>query len=48
MKDYNGLQFCLLSELKILKADHNEIMKIDCLEYLTSLKELDVNANRIR
>lgn len=31
MKDFYGLNFCKLGELKILKASRNEIIKIDCL-----------------
>lgn len=37
-----------MKELKILKADNNEIFRIDCLENLKTLKELDVCRNRIR
>jgi Leucine-rich repeat (LRR) protein len=48
LKDFNGLQFCLLRDLKILKAYRNEICRIDCLEHLKQLKELDVNHNKIR
>ena len=48
LRDFNGLQFCRLGELKILKASRNEINKIDCLENLKQLKELDVNHNKIR
>eukprot|EP00828_Plagiopyla_frontata_P048425 TRINITY_DN9277_c0_g1_i1.p1 TRINITY_DN9277_c0_g1~~TRINITY_DN9277_c0_g1_i1.p1 ORF type:complete len:476 (+),score=76.82 TRINITY_DN9277_c0_g1_i1:2-1429(+) len=48
LKDFYGLQFCLLKQLKILKADHNEINRIDNLENLLSLKELDVNQNKMR
>ena len=43
LKDFNGLQYCLLKNLKILKVHKNELIKIDCLENLKSLKELDVN-----
>lgn len=38
LKDFYGLNFCRLSELKILKASRNEIIKIDCLENLKQLK----------
>ncbi|KAL4442869.1 hypothetical protein ABPG74_010758 [Tetrahymena malaccensis] len=48
LKEFHGLQFCLLRELKILKAYRNEIYKIDCLEQLKSLRELDVNHNKVR
>lgn len=34
LKDLNGLQFCNLKELKILKAYRNEITKIEFLENL--------------
>ena len=48
LKDFNGLQFCKLGELKILKAPRNQINRIDCLENLKQLKELDVCHNKIR
>jgi len=48
LKDFNGLQYTILKQLKILKADHNEISKLDCLDTLEQLKELDVNNNKIR
>lgn len=48
LKDFYGLNFCRLGELKILKASRNEIIKIDCLENLKQLKELDVNHNKVR
>ena len=31
-----------------MKADNNEIFRVDCLENLKTLKELDVCSNRIR
>lgn len=31
LKDFYGLHLCKLSELKILKAPKNEIIKIECL-----------------
>lgn len=48
LKDFYGLHLCRLTELKILKASKNEIMKIDCLDNLRQLKELDVNHNKVR
>lgn len=48
LKDFNGLQFCKLGELKILKASQNELSKIDNLDNLKQLKELDVNHNKIK
>jgi hypothetical protein len=34
LKDLNGLQFCVLKELKILKAYRNEISRIEFLDNL--------------
>lgn len=48
LKDFYGLHLSKLGELKILKASKNEIIKIDCLQNLKQLKELDVNHNKIR
>jgi len=48
LKDFIGMQFCQLKELKILKAHQNEITKIEYLDNLIQLKELDVNQNKIR
>ena len=48
LKDFYGLHLCKLGELKILKASKNEINKVDCLENMKQLKELDVNHNKVR
>jgi Leucine-rich repeat (LRR) protein len=48
LKELNGLQYASLKQLKILKADHNEISKLDSLEGLEQLKEIDLNNNKIR
>ena len=48
LKDLNGVQYANLKQLKILKADQNEISKLDCLDTLEQLKELDLNGNKIR
>ena len=48
LKDLNGLQYAGLNQLKILKADHNEISKLDSMDGLEQLKELDLNNNKIR
>jgi Leucine-rich repeat (LRR) protein len=48
LKDFYGLNFCKMAELKILKASRNEIIKVDCLENLKQLKELDINHNKVR
>jgi len=48
LRDFNGLQFCQLKELRILKANNNEITKIEYLDNLLQLKELNVNHNKIR
>lgn len=48
LRDFNGLQFSQLKELRILKANNNEITKIEYLDNLLQLKELNVNNNKIR
>ncbi len=48
LKDLNGLQNAPLKFLKILKLDHNELTKVDSLENLEQIKEIDLNNNRIR
>jgi len=48
LQDFYGLQFAPLRELKILNASNNDIVKIDALEKLRSLVELDLSKNRIK
>lgn len=48
LKDLNGLQYSFLRDLKILKAYKNEIIRLDSLDQLKSLKELDLNHNKLR
>ena len=43
-----GLQYSPLKELKMLFAANNEIVKIEHLEKLRQLRELDLSKNRIR
>lgn len=43
-----GLQYSPLKELKIFHASNNEIVKIEHLEKLRQLRELDLSKNRIR
>jgi len=43
-----GLQYSSLKELKIFHASNNEIVKIEHLEKLRQLRELDLSKNRIR
>jgi len=43
-----GLQLASMKELKILHASNNEITKVDNLEKLKQLRELDLSKNRIR
>jgi len=43
-----GLQYSPLKELKVLNASGNEIVKIEHLEKLRSLRELDLSKNKIR
>ena len=43
-----GLQYTPLKELKIFHASNNEIVKIENLEKLRQLRELDLSKNRIR
>jgi len=48
LRDFNGLQFSQLKELRLLRANNNEITKIEHLDNLIQLKELNVNHNKIR
>ncbi|CAD8156657.1 unnamed protein product [Paramecium octaurelia] len=48
LKEFNGLQYCQLKELKIIKCEKNEITRVDQLENLKQLKELDLNYNKVR
>eukprot|EP01017_Pseudomicrothorax_dubius_P006461 TRINITY_DN11840_c0_g1_i2.p1 TRINITY_DN11840_c0_g1~~TRINITY_DN11840_c0_g1_i2.p1 ORF type:complete len:395 (+),score=114.40 TRINITY_DN11840_c0_g1_i2:52-1236(+) len=48
LKDFFGLQYCFLKDLKILKASKNELVKIEYLDNLKQLRELDVTKNKIR
>jgi internalin A len=43
-----GLQYSPLKELKMLFATENEIMKIEHLEKLKQLRELDLSKNRLK
>ena len=43
-----GLQYSPLKELKILHASNNDIVKIEHLEKLRQLRELDLSKNKIR
>jgi Leucine-rich repeat (LRR) protein len=43
-----GLQYSPLKELKMLVASDNEIMKIEHLEKLKQLRELDLSKNRLK
>ena len=43
-----GLQAGSLKELKILNSSSNEITKIEYLEKLKSLRQLDLSKNKIR
>jgi Leucine-rich repeat (LRR) protein len=48
LHDLYGIQFAPLKDLKIFHASNNEITKIDFLEKLKLLRELDLSKNRIR
>ena len=48
LHDLYGLQYSPLKDLKILNVSNNEIVKVDFLEKLKSLRELDLSKNRIR
>lgn len=37
-----------MKDLKILNASNNDIVKVDFLEKLKALRELDLSKNRIR
>ena len=48
LHDLYGLQFAQLKDLKILNASNNDIVKVDFLEKLRSLREIDFSKNRLR
>jgi Leucine-rich repeat (LRR) protein len=48
LHDLYGLQYSPLKDLKILNASNNDIVKVDFLEKLKALRELDLSKNRIR
>lgn len=48
LHDLYGLQYSPLKDLKILNISNNDIVKVDFLEKLKSLRELDLSKNRIR
>lgn len=48
LTDLWGLQFAPLKELVVLNAANNEISKIDYLEGLKKLRELNLSRNKIR
>lgn len=48
LHDLYGLQMAPLKDLKILHAQNNEISKIEFLDKLKALRELDISKNRIR
>ena len=48
LHDLYGLQFAPFDHLKILNAASNDIVKIDHIEKLRELRELDLSKNRIR
>ena len=48
LHDLYGLQYSHLKDLKILNAFSNDIVKVDFLDKLRSLRELDLSKNRIR
>lgn len=48
LHDLYGLQYAPMKDLKILNASNNDIVKIDFLDKLKQLRELDLSKNRIR
>ncbi len=48
LHDLYGLQYSPLKELKILNVSNNDIVKVDFLEKLRQLRELDLSKNRVR
>jgi len=48
LKDLFGLQFCKLSMLQKLKLNNNELSKLENLQSLVVISELDVSFNKIR
>ena len=45
---FAGLQQAQLKNLRIFYVSHNNIAKIDFIEFLTSLREIDISYNKIR
>jgi len=48
LHDLYGLQYSHLKDLKILNVSNNDIVKVDFLDKLKCLRELDLSKNRIR
>ncbi len=48
LKDLNGIQYANLSRLTMLKLNNNELSKIEFLDNLKNLKDLDLSCNKIR
>jgi Leucine-rich repeat (LRR) protein len=46
--DLYGLNFAPLKELKILNASNNNIIKLEHIDHLLDLREIDLSNNRIR
>lgn len=46
--DLYGLNFAPLKELKILNVSHNNITKLEHIDHLSDLREIDLSNNRIR
>ena len=48
LNDLYGIQYANLKNLKILNAASNDIQKVEHLESLKSLVEIDLSKNRVR
>jgi Leucine-rich repeat (LRR) protein len=44
----HGLEYANLKKLKTFNLSHNEIVKIEHLDNLKSLRDLDLSSNRIK
>lgn len=48
LHDFHGIQLADLSQLKILNASNNDLTKIEHIDTLYELKELDLSKNKLR
>jgi len=48
IEDLYGLNFASMKDLKILNASNNSITKLEHIDHLLDLREVDLSSNRIR